>query len=254
MFSRIAKRLGRGKNASCVPDGHRYYVVGDIHGRIDLLRQLHAMILTDHDAAAPSISATVVFLGDYVDRGNDSKQVVEFLCQKPFDDFQHIFLLGNHEQAFIDFMGNPEVGGDWFRFGGIATALSYGAIELNEDPHPLQYGQIRDNLERNVPTHHLEFLQELNFSYEAGDYLFVHAGVYPGIPLEKQSRDDLIWIRDEFLKSRHDHGKIIVHGHSITQKPDNRKNRIGIDTGAYASNILTCLVLEGSSRRFLQTI
>lgn len=211
------------------------------------------MITADMAAATTPADAIVVFVGDYVDRGTESRGVIEYLRHKPFAGFEHVFLLGNHEQSFLDFLQNPSIGQRWFSYGGLETVESYNVNATPSVPEAERFEAVRQALERALPGAHLEFLQALQLSHQIGDYLFVHAGIYPGVPLERQNPDDLIWIREEFLLSRLTHEKIVVHGHSISQKPQVKRNRIGIDTGAFASNILTCLVLEAAQRRFIQT-
>ncbi len=236
-----------------VPDGVRVYAVGDIHGRIDLLGDLHRLILDDLAAAPRPARPTVVYLGDYVDRGPHSRDVIDLLLDRPLGNVDHVFLKGNHEQAFLDFLDDPSTGPGWFAYGGDATVLSYGVRQPRDAAPGQRYEALRAGLRDAVPADHLAFLSDLKLTCVIGDYLFVHAGIRPGKPLDRQDADDLLWIREEFHRSKADHGKVIVHGHSITNTPQVRPNRIGIDTGAFFSNVLTCLVLEGDSRRFLAT-
>jgi serine/threonine protein phosphatase 1 len=233
-----------------LPAGRRLYCIGDIHGRLDLLEELHGMILAD--AGGFEGSKGVVYLGDYIDRGAQSKQVLDLLIEQPLQGFEVITLLGNHEQAMLDFLEHPVAAGAWLGFGGQVTLLSYGAglgrVQLTQ-----QVELLRDELEARLPPSHLEFLRACRTLHTEGSYCFVHAGIRPNVPLENQSAEDVLWIRDEFIRSQADHGHVVVHGHSITEEVEWRPNRIGIDTGAYYSGMLTALVLEGDQQRLLQT-
>lgn len=236
-----------------VPDGMRIYAIGDIHGRVDLLRKLHGQILTDSSSLSSNIGKIVIYLGDYVDRGLESREVIDLLIDEPLPGFESIHLRGNHEEAFLKFLKDVTIGPSWFRIGGDATVYSYG-VRIPLDVAPEQrFAYISEYLSDAIPPNHREFLSRLEQSWRIGDYLFVHAGLRPGRSLEEQTTEDLLWIREEFLDSTADHGSIVVHGHSVTEAPEIRKNRIGIDTGAYTSNILTSLVLEGGDQRFIAT-
>jgi serine/threonine protein phosphatase 1 len=230
--------------------GRRVYCIGDVHGRCDLLRELHGMIATD--ARGFDGHRTVVYLGDLIDRGMHSRDVVDLLLDEPLAGFEHVYLRGNHEQTLLDFMEFPEQAAGWLAWGGRETVLSYG-VPLPPGLQRADPRAIRDALAMRLPDRHLGFYRDMAVYHEAGDYLFVHAGVRPGIPLQEQSDSDLMWIRQEFLESEEDHGRIVVHGHSITERVEMRPNRIGIDTGAFRSGVLTCLVLEGQERRLVQT-
>ncbi len=234
-----------------VPDGLRVYAVGDIHGRFDLLEALYGQIRRDLEARAP-LRSVEVFLGDYVDRGPQSREVVEWmLAGKPVTD-ERICLCGNHEQMLLRALHDPSAIGHWFGNGGLETLISYKPI-----PRHILAGMTVTaalaEVTAAVPAGHVAFLRDLRRTAEFGDYLFVHAGLRPGRPLEHQDPEDLIWIREPFLSSAADFGKVVVHGHTPAAAPDIRRNRINIDTGAVFSGTLTCLVLEGETRRFLQT-
>ena len=236
-----------------VPDGVRLYAVGDLHGRCDLLREMHRLIREDAAGSPPGFRRMVVYLGDYVDRGLHSREVIDLLLNEPLEGFDAQHLRGNHDELFLTFLDNPACGDAWFRFGGDATVYSYG-VRVPEGVAPGQrMAHIQQSLNEAIPARHRRFLDGLKLTWVIGDYLFVHAGVNPGKPLDRQRPEDVMWIRDEFLDSETRLGKVVVHGHSIAPRPDVRANRIGIDTGAYHSNVLTCLVLEGNGRRFLQT-
>ena len=217
-----------------LPDNHRLYCIGDIHGRLDLLKTVHQKIANDvMDFDGVKI---LVYVGDYIDRGMESKGTLDYLLEDPLSDFKKVFLLGNHEQVMLQFLLNhdPAIALDWFKFGGLATLISYGV-----------------ELEQKLPAAHLGFLQNLSLSYELGDYFFAHAGIKPKVKLHLQRPEDLLWIREEFLNSPLFHGKVIVHGHTVTAEPECFPNRIGIDTGAYSSGKLSCVVFEKTSYKFL---
>jgi len=232
-----------------IPSGVRIYAVGDIHGRADVLAKLFALIDQDLEAR-PTARSIEVFLGDYIDRGPHSRQVIDLLIARRR---QHVavFLKGNHEACAYQVLSDPSVLSDWIHIGGINTLLSYGVKTSNFDRDQQAQQAIAAAFRRALPDSHYHFLKGLALSLSCGDYFFVHAGVRPGIPLVRQSEQDLLWIRDDFLLHEEDFGKIVVHGHSPTNSPDIRLNRINIDTGAYATGRLTCLVLEGDAMRFL---
>jgi serine/threonine protein phosphatase 1 len=232
----------QGKEAPEVPEGSRVYAVGDIHGKIELLRDLHYMIHADayrHQARRN----VLVYLGDYIDRGEDSRAVLDLLIAAPLPGFSAVHLKGNHEDSMLRFLEDTGIGPAWLLYGGVATLLI--------DPQGLRRAQ--RELSQRLPAAHQRFLEGLRLTHEEGDYLFAHAGVRPGVPLAEQASDDLLWIREEFLRSDEDFGRVVVHGHTIADMPDVKRNRIGIDTGAFASGHLTCLVLEGAEWSFLQT-
>jgi serine/threonine protein phosphatase 1 len=241
-----------GLSAATPPDT-RLYAVGDIHGRADLLRRMHGLIELD-TASHPRDRHVIVYLGDYIDRGPDSADVIDLLLQSPVPGCQSVHLLGNHEDSLLRFLDDVEVGSAWLYYGGLATLVGYD-IDVGDYPwrNEIEMMRLQTELRRRLPVRHRRFLQGLPLHHGEGDYLFVHAGVRPRIPLDRQVREDLLWIRDEFLASPADHGRVVVHGHTITPKPEILPNRIGIDTGAYATGQLTCLVLDGQERAFLQT-
>jgi len=213
------------------------------------LRALHEVILQDRRAAPAVERSVVVYLGDYIDRGPCAREVLDILIDRPLPDFEHIHLLGNHEAFLLAVLDGVRDADVWLLNGGDETLRSYG-IRLSEiigDPAVL-----RAALARNLPEAHERFLRGLGLSHVEGDYIFVHAGIRPGVALDAQNPDDLLWIREPFLSSSLDHGKVVVHGHTPGRTPDQRANRIGIDTGACYGGRLTALVLEGTQRRFLQ--
>ena len=239
-------------HVAAAPPATRIYAIGDIHGRLDLVRELHRLIKAD--ACGYDGMRVVIHIGDYIDRGPDSRQVLDYLLDSPMSAFESIYLLGNHERTMLEFLDDITVGPGWLRYGGIETLHSYG---ITPDPDvrdpPEQFRQVQAALRRELPGSHRRFLEGLRLTHVEGDYLFVHAGVRPGVPIERQCADDLLWIRDEFLLSVADHGKVVVHGHSINRVPERYANRIGIDTGAYATGRLTSVRLEGSACSFIQT-
>lgn len=234
-----------------VPEGRRVYAVGDIHGRLDLLDALLERIEQDSATRGPA-DVLVVFLGDLVDRGPDSRGVIERLIDYSRGPIATRFLMGNHEEVFVRAVeGDPKSLRFLLRIGGRATILSYGIAE--DRYRALDFEALSAELQARVPAEHVTFLSAFEESVEVGDYLFVHAGIRPGIDLDAQKPSDLRWIRDDFLLHREDFGKLVVHGHSITRDVDIRANRIGIDTGAYESGRLTAIGLEGAERWFLST-
>lgn len=237
---------------TAAPDGTRVYAIGDIHGRLDLLIRLETMIEADLATARPK-RAVAVYLGDYVDRGPDSRGVLDRLLDRPLPVDEIVHLLGNHEDTMCRFLADPWVGENWMRFGGRETLSSYG-VALDPGLPPERWlVQAQEAFNRAVPERHLAFLEGLPLKHEEGGYLFVHAGIRPRVALDRQRRHDLLWIRHEFLDSEADHGRVVVHGHSISNEPELLSNRIGIDTGAFMTGCLTALVLEGRERRFLAT-
>lgn len=233
-----------GQPPPCVPPHVRIYAIGDIHGRVDLLNSLLTRI--DADLARSPIEHPVhVFLGDYIDRGPASSAVIEQLIDRKLTH-ETVCLKGNHEVMLLDFLKNPDAFVNWRRWGGSETLMSYrlapsGLIGTK------QRKQLAEALQQAMPQSHRDFFSSLLVKYVCGGYFFVHAGVRPGIDLSAQVEDDLLWIREDFLFADDNFGKIIVHGHEPVQTPVLRTNRIGIDTGAYISGNLTCLVIEGNN-------
>lgn len=235
-----------------LPEGRRIYAIGDVHGRLDLLRALIAAIDTEQKDAGTA-RPTLVLLGDYVDRGPDSRGVVETLIEGPLPAFERVHLRGNHEASFLRFLDDIAVGPSWLYYGGAETLASYGIAAARDEDDPARLAALQAAFAAALPESHRAFMRGLEPCRAIGGYLFVHAGVRPGVPLAGQSLDDLLWIRGEFLRSPADHGHVVVHGHTIDRKPQVRRNRIGIDTGAFATGVLTCLVLEADRYRLIQT-
>ena len=237
-------------------DGVRVYAVGDVHGRADLLAPLLARIRADA-AEGDTERRVVVMLGDYVDRGPQSEQVVDLLLEAiaraPADGLEIVSLMGNHERMLLDFIEAPfEAGTLWLTNGGRETLQSYGFSPVTlMTLRPDDFGALRNAFLALLPDEHLRFYQGLPLAHGEGGYLFVHAGINPAAKLDDQDETDLLWIRAPFLRHEAAFGPIVVHGHSIRKEPEVRSNRIGIDTGAYSTDRLTCLVLEGTELRFL---
>jgi serine/threonine protein phosphatase 1 len=228
----------------------RVYAIGDIHGRLDLLVAMRRLIDDDLARARPD-KAMVVLLGDYIDRGPDSRGVVESLATTPFP-LPSVALLGNHEAMLLSFLDRPSEGETWWRFGGLETAHSYG-VEVTEFRRTRDFGEVAQQLRSAIPRDHLEFMRSLRLSYALGGYFFCHAGIRPGVALESQRSEDLLWIREGFIDYPKPLGAIVVHGHTPSEQPSIRENAIGIDTGAYITGRLTCLVLHSGGKSFLST-
>ena len=248
----LRRRQPRMRDAPSVPPATRVYAIGDVHGQLAALTRLIAMI-RDDAGNAPVARRVGVFLGDYVDRGLESRGVIDFLLGRPLPGFETVFLKGNHDVWLLAFLEDAGVGPEWLNAGGQATLLSYGVAVPPGPKGATQLESTREAFARVLPAAHRVFLEGLRLRHVEGDYAFVHAGIRPGVPLDDQQEGDLLWIRDEFTEDWSDHGIMVVHGHSVSERPVVRDNRIGIDTGAYATGRLTCLVLEGPSRRFLTT-
>ena len=248
----LGRLLGK-RNRAWVPagpEGGRAYAVGDIHGRLDLLEELLQRIETDSRARGPA-KTWLVFLGDLIDRGPDSRGVVERLAAHAPGFARNVFIMGNHEESFLTVLkGDESILPHWLIHGGSECAASYGVSPgwmLNATP-----GQVIERLNEAVPASHLAFLEEMADSFRFGDYLFVHAGIRPGVDLRSQAAKDLRWIREGFLDDLTHHGLMVVHGHTIVERPEQHPNRIAIDTGAYRYGTLTALGLEGTDRWFVE--
>jgi serine/threonine protein phosphatase 1 len=225
-----------------LPEGVRVYAVGDIHGRADLLQSLFNVIDVDLDRSTPE-RAIQVFLGDYVDRGPQSRAVLDLLIKRS-QTHETVCLKGNHEVFLLDVLKDPAKLQNWRHYGGLLTLMSYG-VTPTINPTPEQQIEFIEGLKRALPPEHLAFIEQLPTSFTCGDFFFVHAGVRPGVSLDKQQEQDLLWIREEFLNSDERFDKYIVHGHTPVSAPDVRPNRINIDTGAYATGNLTLLTIQG---------
>ncbi|MBA4164992.1 MAG: serine/threonine protein phosphatase [Erythrobacter sp.] len=253
MFETIFRRFRPSTPAASlprVPAGDRYYVVGDIHGRLDLFDALIGAIEAD-DASCGPANTTVVLLGDLVDRGPDSAGVIH--RARAWCEQRHVrILMGNHEEMFLQSFDDIEVLRHFLKHGGRETILSFGIKrkKFNE----LSLKQLFRQLPRIVPEADRAFLSSFEGMMIAGDYAFVHAGIDPGLPLSEQRRADVLWIRERFLRHSGPFEKVIVHGHTIFDKVEDRGHRIGVDTGAFRSGVLSALVLEGETRRAIQSV
>ncbi len=244
-----------------MPPGTRVYAVGDVHGQLPLLQDLHEVIRRDLDKSAPQ-RAVVVYLGDYVDRGSESCGVLELLSSGhglPDGLVERVHLAGNHEDMMLTALDPAQAGTargagltmTWLQNGGVDTLTSYGVKADTATPFTQLADSIRTAMAKAMPASHRAFLDALKLYHQEGGYLFVHAGIRPGIPLERQSREDLFWIRKDFLDCREPHPFVVVHGHTPCRLPQMLDNRICVDTGAFATGRLTCGVFEGSERRLL---
>lgn len=250
MFSKLLKRkpqVHAPENPS-VPDGTIVWAIGDIHGRLDLLVPLVEAIVAEAAASAAE-RKVVVFLGDYIDRGPDSRGVIKYLADLPKSaGIEWRFLKGNHEETMLEFLADPSVGVKWCEYGGDATLTSYG-LKLPQLRHrPQEWAHLSADLDHKLRPAERAFMEALELSLVIGDYFFAHAGARPGIALSEQSERDLMWIRGSFLDSEVEFEKVVVHGHTPTSKVQADQRRIGIDTKAYASGQLTALRLAGTTK------
>lgn len=231
------------------PAGMRIYAIGDVHGRLDLLRQMHARIGEEIERDAPD-DWRVVHVGDYIDRGPDSKGVIDFLIAAVRADSRHIALCGNHDAGLVEFLSMPDKEGLFARHGGRQTAMSYG-VEADFSSQWLAR-QAAERLRAAMPRDHVEFLSTLPRSVAFGDFFFCHAGIRPGVPLARQNQEDLIWIRQTFLDSPLLHEKVVVHGHTPSREPEIMPNRVNVDTAAFSTGVLTALSIDGTRKRIFQ--
>ncbi len=234
-------------------DDELVYAVGDIHGRVDLLEQLLDIIAADRKARWNVENCTLVFLGDYVDRGFHSKDVIDKLIGLKPDWADVVCLKGNHELMMLDFMSSPAANESWLKHGGLATLASYGIALQQDGQGKPDLKAAAAGLRQAVPATHTEFMRSSPCFHTVGDYLFVHAGIRPGRPLHAQDPFDMMSIRHEFTQSNKDFGFRVVHGHTGVQNPEARPNRIAVDTIAYATGRLTAVALQGEVVDFLST-
>lgn len=234
-----------------LPDGTRIYCIGDIHGCHDLLIKLINRI--ELDARDFPGRIILIYLGDFIDRGSHSKEVINFILNYQHNNFETIYIRGNHEQTLLDFFSDDSIARIWLSFGGMATLASYGVRVTKIPTKREDFLYLQQQLSDLLPPAHYKFLQDTRFYYSLGSYFFVHAGINPYYSLANQRPEDMMWIRNEFTETKKTFEKIIVHGHTITTQVELLPNRIGIDTGAYMSGILSCLVLEADQKRIIQT-
>ncbi len=249
LFSK--KESKRPLDDASIPDGRRVYAIGDIHGRNDLLNILIEKIMAD-DGKRGEARSEIIFLGDLVDRGPDSADVIETAMKLKHDLKDVRFLMGNHEEVYLSATTGEEKAVRFFnRIGGRETILSY-EITMKEYVD-LDMPALAKRLPDLFPAEHIAFIKDFEDQIIIGDYAFVHAGIRPGVPLSEQKPKDLRWIREEFLSARRAHEKVIIYGHTINDDVVEKDNRIGIDTGAYYSDKLTAIALEGSDHWYLDT-
>lgn len=237
----LKKFLGARPKRPRLPEGTRIYAIGDVHGRIDLLDQVFAKI-DAHLAAHPVVRPVQILVGDYVDRGPGSAHVIERLIGRG-ETHELVCLKGNHETFIFEFMRHPAALKEWSLMGGRETLMSYGLTPPLVADAAAQK-DLAVAFRTVLPKSHRMFLGGLQTSFTFGGYFFVHAGVRPRVPLAQQREEDLLWIRDDFLLHEDDFGKLVVHGHTPVREVDIRSNRINIDTGAYATGRLSCLIIE----------
>lgn len=250
-FSRKASRAARPR--ARVPAGERVYAIGDVHGRLDLLTELVGQIAAD-DRGRPDAVTTLIFIGDLVDRGPDSAGVLRLVrALREEGRFSVRLIRGNHEEVLmLAAQGNPRAARALVQIGGEATIRSFGISD--QEAASGNFIDLAELLRERLPRADIALLEEGEDLIEIGDYAFVHAGIRPGVPLAEQSVADLRWIRDEFLDSSRDHGKVVVHGHTVAAEIQDLPNRVGLDTGAFATGRLSAVGLEGGERWFLATV
>lgn len=247
--------FGRKKTPDALPStgGRLVYAVGDVHGRLDLLGPLLRDIAEDAIAAQPAERPLLVMLGDYVDRGPDSKGVVDLLLQmRTYGRIETRTLKGNHEEALLRFLDDPAFGPTWAENGGGPALASYGVQPPASRTDAEAWETASREFRAALPADHRAFYEKLELMVTVGDYAFVHAGVRPGVALEDQTERDLLWIRQEFLQAPGPFGKVIVHGHTPTEEAQLMRHRLGVDTGAYATGVLTAVRLCGEDQRLMQ--
>lgn len=253
MLKSLFKRKSRTRplDIATIPAGRRVYAIGDVHGRNDLLQQLIGKIIDD-DRARGKAESEIIFLGDLIDRGPDSAGVLETAMQLKQEIGSVRFLMGNHEEVYLQAASGSEKAARFFtRIGGKETILSY-EISMQEYMN-LDSAALAERLPGLIPAHHIDFVKSFEDQIIIGDYAFVHAGIRPGVSMHEQKPKDLRWIREEFLSVKEPHEKVIVYGHTINGDVIEKGNRIGIDTGAYYTEKLTALALEGDQRWYLDT-
>ncbi|MCH2546365.1 MAG: metallophosphoesterase [Alphaproteobacteria bacterium] len=254
MFSALQKK--ETIHSDALPGGTRIYAIGDIHGELNLLEQLQEKISTDLRNNPAISNVKIIYLGDYINRGSDSRKTIDRLIANPFANIDALYLMGNHEYALIKFLAGEMSYAEWINWGGDQTLISYGMDVISPYSDKDEIEALRLNFRKTIPLSHYHFLSQLKPYQVEGDYVFVHAGMRPGVAIEDQELQDLILIRDDFLKKPVTSNKIVIHGHTIFDTPRVRKTRkginsIGIDTGAHAKGKLTAIVLENEDYRFI---
>jgi serine/threonine protein phosphatase 1 len=252
LFSRWSPKRDVRRSAPSTA-GRLVYAIGDVHGRLDLLKPLIRGLAEDALASSVEERPMLVFLGDYIDRGPGSKGVVDcVLSLKAQGAFEVRCIKGNHEEALLQFLDDTAFGATWMEHGGHATLASYGVQPPASRTDQEGWQVTRDALAKALPPRHLAFYRSLELMFTLGDYAFVHAGVRPGVPLDQQAERDMLWIRGDFLRFKQSFGKVIVHGHTPMDEPQVTEHRLNLDTGAYATGILTAARLDNEGQRILQ--
>jgi len=246
------KSRGRTSNRPSTARGERIYAIGDVHGRYDLLRELLRSIEHFNRGLPSPENLHVVLLGDVVDRGPGSAEILRFLTDWVANAEGQVLLQGNHEELMLKVHGGERrLLRNWLELGGRETLESYGLqVPATGEPIPPRF---MSDIAAAIPKSTMDFVSRWPTVARSGDYFFCHAGIRPGVDLARQSKSDLLWIRREFLDSDRNHGAVVVHGHSISAEAETRANRIGIDTGAYRTGVLTALFLDGDEREFIVT-
>jgi serine/threonine protein phosphatase 1 len=251
-FDRFFKR-NRPQDVPPSTGGRLVYAVGDVHGRLDALEPLLRQVAEDYMLVRPAEPAKLVFLGDYLDRGPDSKRVVDLvLGMRGHPEFEVRALKGNHEEALLHFLEDPPFGAQWMEHGGGPTLVSYGVQPPPTRTDNDAWAKTAEELKAAIPEAHMSFFRELELMVTVGDYAFVHAGVRPGVPLDQQVERDLLWIRQEFIAEKGPHPKVIVHGHTPNEEAQLTRWRLGVDTGCYATGLLTAVRLMDQEQRLIQ--
>ncbi len=258
-----AKAVPVADRVTTAPDGVCLYAIGDVHGRFDLLERLVELISEDAAQLPEGVKPQIVFLGDYIDRGLQSRDVINYFTSGAVDRFNPIYLLGNHEEALLRFLQEASFGSQWARYGGAETLYSYGLVPPNQrkslNSHEEMaavsdaWTRVWNDFRTRLPAEHLNFFQSLKPYHVAGDYLFVHAGLRPGVDLEAQTTRDMLWIREEFLEETGEFPQMVVHGHTPEEAIYRDNRRIGLDTGAFLTGRLSAARLTGTDVAFLST-
>lgn len=254
MFSFLKTKKKEPEKPSAVPANTVVYAIGDIHGRFDLLKKLHNEIVADAKSYLANTKKIIVYIGDYIDRGVESFEVIEHFINEPLKNFDRVFIKGNHEDAMLKFMEDVNIGELWLAWGGYATVQSYGVSLNDEHGKRKSMANLQSALINAIPKEHLNFYHNLEISYVIGDYVFVHAGIKPGIDLGMQESHDMMTIREDFIYANYPcKNKTVVFGHTIFEEPFHISGKISIDTGAYATGKLTAVVLKDTSVKFIST-